>query len=168
MVFRGLRKVRLLGALWILHSLVIRHSSSTRMTVWPYCGQQCFLIIYLWTGAPGDNPFRPVPTSYDYDAAISEAGDMTFKYWLIRNTIQKVCLSTHYVCKIALCFMDGWWLMVCSMENMTLLMDLFYVTWWSLNPKDCTFAFFSLIYGSPLSRPNRLAARAISVDSKLY
>jgi len=41
------------------------------------------------SGAPGDNPFKPVPTSYDYDAAISEAGDLTYKYYMLRNVIGK-------------------------------------------------------------------------------
>lgn len=48
----------------------------------------CLLFVPL--GAPGDNPFHPVPTSYDYDAALSEAGDLTYKYFLLRDTIGKV------------------------------------------------------------------------------
>ena len=31
------------------------------------------------------------PTSYDYDAPISEAGDITNKYMAIRDEISKVC-----------------------------------------------------------------------------
>lgn len=51
----------------------------------------CFILLYFCLlGAPGDNPFRPVPTSYDYDAALTEAGDLTYKYYSIRNTIGKV------------------------------------------------------------------------------
>lgn len=46
----------------------------------------------LLPGAPGDNPFKPVPTSYDYDAAISEAGDLTYKYYMLRNVIGKVSI----------------------------------------------------------------------------
>lgn len=34
-------------------------------------------------------PFQPQPTSYDYDAPISEAGDLTAKYFAIKETIQK-------------------------------------------------------------------------------
>ena len=51
-------------------------------------------------GAPGDNPLRPVPTSYDDDAAISEAGDVTYKYYMIRETIGKVgaYILQLYVC----------------------------------------------------------------------
>ena len=34
--------------------------------------------------------FQACPTSYDYDAPISEAGDLTPKYWAVRETIGKV------------------------------------------------------------------------------
>jgi len=34
--------------------------------------------------------FKPVPTSYDYDAPLSEAGDITEKYLKIREIISKV------------------------------------------------------------------------------
>ena len=33
-------------------------------------------------------PFRPQPTSYDYDAPISEAGDLTDKYFAIKNVLK--------------------------------------------------------------------------------
>ena len=33
-------------------------------------------------------PFAPQPTSYDYDAPISEAGDLTDKYVMIRNVLK--------------------------------------------------------------------------------
>jgi len=36
-----------------------------------------------------DPPYIPQPTSYDYDAPVSEAGDTTNKYLAIRNTIAK-------------------------------------------------------------------------------
>jgi beta-galactosidase len=36
-----------------------------------------------------DPPFRPSPTSYDYDAPISEAGDLREKYFAIRDVIKK-------------------------------------------------------------------------------
>ncbi|XP_078572211.1 beta-galactosidase-like isoform X2 [Branchiostoma floridae x Branchiostoma japonicum] len=35
------------------------------------------------------SPFQPVPTSYDYDAPLSEAGDPTDKFYTIRNLISK-------------------------------------------------------------------------------
>ena len=34
--------------------------------------------------------FQPVPTSYDYDSPLSEAGDITDKYWTLREVISKV------------------------------------------------------------------------------
>uniref|UniRef100_A0A8C4QI85 Beta-galactosidase n=2 Tax=Eptatretus burgeri TaxID=7764 RepID=A0A8C4QI85_EPTBU len=40
-----------------------------------------------WNGA--NQPFSPQPTSYDYDAPLSEAGDPTDKYHLLRSTIGK-------------------------------------------------------------------------------
>lgn len=68
----------------------------------------CLLFVYSLVclfalGAPGDNPFRPVPTTYDYDAAISEAGDMTLKYEILRNTIGKVSvrLSVHTFTRVS-------------------------------------------------------------------
>lgn len=42
------------------------------------------------TGATGDVViYLPIITSYDYDAPLSEAGDMTYKYNVIRETIRK-------------------------------------------------------------------------------
>lgn len=32
----------------------------------------------------------PSPTSYDFDAPLSEAGDITHKYLVLRNIIKKV------------------------------------------------------------------------------
>lgn len=44
----------------------------------------------FWNGAnSGGNNYSPQPTSYDYDAPLSEAGDPTDKFTLIRNVIQK-------------------------------------------------------------------------------
>lgn len=39
----------------------------------------------FWSGA--DPPYSPIPTSYDYDAPLSEAGDPTDKYYSIRELI---------------------------------------------------------------------------------
>jgi len=41
-----------------------------------------------WQGANA-NPYNPCPTSYDYDAPLSEAGDMTWKYQMIKEVIGK-------------------------------------------------------------------------------
>lgn len=35
-------------------------------------------------------PYAPQPTSYDYDAPLSEAGDLTEKYFAVRDVIRKV------------------------------------------------------------------------------
>ena len=35
-------------------------------------------------------PYQPQPTSYDYDAPLSEAGDLTEKYFALRDVIKKV------------------------------------------------------------------------------
>ncbi|XP_053570480.1 beta-galactosidase [Bombina bombina] len=40
-----------------------------------------------WNGA--NTPYEPQPTSYDYDAPLSEAGDLTDKYFAIRDVIKK-------------------------------------------------------------------------------
>ena len=50
-------------------------------------------ISILWhIGANGyqdSRKFQPQPTSYDYDAPLTEAGDPTTKYFLIMETIAK-------------------------------------------------------------------------------
>ena len=38
----------------------------------------------------GNRGSVPMVTSYDYDAPISDIGELTEKYWAIRRTIQKV------------------------------------------------------------------------------
>ncbi|XP_037702608.1 beta-galactosidase isoform X2 [Choloepus didactylus] len=40
-----------------------------------------------WNGA--NTPYAAQPTSYDYDAPLSEAGDLTEKYFAVRDIIQK-------------------------------------------------------------------------------
>jgi len=40
-------------------------------------------------GANDPDDYKSVPTSYDYSAPLSEAGDMTEKYWAIRDTVSK-------------------------------------------------------------------------------
>lgn len=47
-----------------------------------------FIILY-YVGA-NIPPYQPVPTSYDYDAPISEAGDITPKFYAMRDIIAKV------------------------------------------------------------------------------
>ena len=51
----------------------------------------CILIV-IYVGANGyqdSRKFQPQPTSYDYDAPLTEAGDPTTKYFLIMETIAK-------------------------------------------------------------------------------
>ena len=38
-------------------------------------------------------PYGPMPTSYDYDSPINDCGDLTPKYFDIKNVIQKVSLQ---------------------------------------------------------------------------
>ena len=40
-------------------------------------------------GANFNNGYKPQITSYDYDAPISEAGDLTTKYFIMREVILK-------------------------------------------------------------------------------
>ena len=44
------------------------------------------------SGANLADHYQPVTTSYDYDSAISEAGDLTEKFYLIKEVIKKVRL----------------------------------------------------------------------------
>ena len=48
--------------------------------------------LFYFTGA-NYAPFQAVPTSYDYDAPMTEAGDITDKYIAIRQVISKVSRS---------------------------------------------------------------------------
>jgi beta-galactosidase len=44
----------------------------------------------FYSGANGDtSSYQPQPTSYDYDAPLSEAGDLTYKWSAIRDVIKK-------------------------------------------------------------------------------
>ncbi|XP_001641730.2 beta-galactosidase [Nematostella vectensis] len=43
----------------------------------------------FWSGADFHGQYQPVPTSYDYDAPLTEAGDLTEKYHAIREVIGK-------------------------------------------------------------------------------
>jgi len=42
----------------------------------------------FWNGANFDEKYTPTVTSYDYDAPLSEAGDMTDKYYAIKEAIE--------------------------------------------------------------------------------
>jgi len=43
-----------------------------------------------------DPPYLVQPTSYDYDAPLSEAGDITNKFLAVRKAISAVKLSLYY------------------------------------------------------------------------
>lgn len=49
---------------------------------------------HLHVSVGANSPFHPVPTSYDYDAPLTEAGDITDKYLTLRQVITKV--MTHF------------------------------------------------------------------------
>lgn len=40
--------------------------------------------------AGANSPYGAQPTSYDYDAPLSEAGDLTEKYFAVQNVIKQV------------------------------------------------------------------------------
>uniref|UniRef100_A0A3B4BHP4 Uncharacterized protein n=1 Tax=Periophthalmus magnuspinnatus TaxID=409849 RepID=A0A3B4BHP4_9GOBI len=46
------------------------------------------LLLFNFSGA--NEPYSAQPTSYDYDAPLTEAGDLTKKYFAIQNVIKKV------------------------------------------------------------------------------
>lgn len=43
----------------------------------------------LWSGAKWDGGLQPTVTSYDYDAPVGEAGELTPKFWAFREAIAK-------------------------------------------------------------------------------
>lgn len=56
-----------------------------------YCKWTQYIRIFLcFLSGANYPPFHPNPTSYDYDAPLTEAGDLTEKYYLIQNVISKV------------------------------------------------------------------------------
>lgn len=48
----------------------------------------------IFTGANYDGTYLPDLTSYDYDSPLTEAGDPTPKYFMIRDKLKKVFLYT--------------------------------------------------------------------------
>lgn len=43
----------------------------------------------LWSGANWEDGLQPTVTSYDYDSAVGEAGELTAKFWAYRDVIAK-------------------------------------------------------------------------------
>lgn len=69
------------------------------------------LIVSSWLLLGANMPYMSQPTSYDYDAPLSEAGDLTEKYFALREVIGMVsipstCLEWFFeisqVCKLLL------------------------------------------------------------------
>lgn len=59
-----------------------------------YAKSQILLFIIAFFPPLGANmPYMPQPTSYDYDAPLSEAGDLTEKYFALREVIGMVSAS---------------------------------------------------------------------------
>lgn len=50
----------------------------------------------IHTGANTDPNFRPQLTSYDYDAPLAEAADVTPKYFAMRDVIKSVSTTVVY------------------------------------------------------------------------
>lgn len=71
----------------VVNSLDKMLSMNASVNMYMYIGGTNF---YFYNGANGDSSsYQPDPTSYDYDAPLSEAGDMTWKYSKIREVCQK-------------------------------------------------------------------------------
>lgn len=68
---------------------------STPRLVWDIITlENQFVISPISSDTSGANaPYSPQPTSYDYDAPLTEAGDLTDKYFAIRNVIRMVRLA---------------------------------------------------------------------------
>ncbi|XP_060036476.1 beta-galactosidase isoform X2 [Erinaceus europaeus] len=64
-----------------LHDLLARGAS---VNLYMFIGGTNFA---YWNGA--NSPYQAQPTSYDYDAPLNEAGDLTEKYFALREVIQK-------------------------------------------------------------------------------
>ncbi|NXA07294.1 BGAL galactosidase, partial [Sapayoa aenigma] len=70
------------SAAWVARGLedMLQLGASVNMQV---------LTLLSWPGADYNNQYKPVTTSYDYDAPLSEAGDPTEKLFAIRTVISK-------------------------------------------------------------------------------
>ena len=95
----------------------------------------CNIIVLIWvkyilskyisvTGA--DPPFLIDTTEYDYDAPLSEAGDITDKYKAIRNLIGKVILFLLLFCSNWLSTYIKWYLKFFSYVD-NLIIKLYFI-----------------------------------------
>ncbi|NXE41816.1 BGAL galactosidase, partial [Ptilorrhoa leucosticta] len=75
------------SAAWVAQGLedMLQLGASINMQVSPFLQ----LISLAWPGADYKDQYKPVTTSYDYDAPLSEAGDPTEKLFAIRTVISK-------------------------------------------------------------------------------
>ncbi|NXA68158.1 BGAL galactosidase, partial [Mohoua ochrocephala] len=75
------------SAAWVAQGLedMLRLGASINMQVSPFLQ----LTSLPWPGADYKDQYKPVTTSYDYDAPLSEAGDPTKKLFAIRTVISK-------------------------------------------------------------------------------
>uniref|UniRef100_A0A8C4JKR5 Beta-galactosidase n=1 Tax=Dromaius novaehollandiae TaxID=8790 RepID=A0A8C4JKR5_DRONO len=77
------------------HSVVPTQTIAKTLNEILACGANVNLYMFIggtnfayWNGA--NMPYMPQPTSYDYDAPLSEAGDLTEKYFALREVIGMV------------------------------------------------------------------------------
>ncbi|XP_043823755.1 beta-galactosidase isoform X2 [Dromiciops gliroides] len=68
----------------VVNSLTDMLSRGANVNLYMFIGGTNF---GYWNGA--NSPYAPQPTSYDYDAPLSEAGDLTEKYFALRKAIGK-------------------------------------------------------------------------------
>ncbi|NXH39115.1 BGAL galactosidase, partial [Dicaeum eximium] len=75
------------SAVWVARGLedMLQLGASINMQVSPFLQ----LTSLPWPGADYKDQYKPVTTSYDYDAPLSEAGDPTEKLFAIRSVISK-------------------------------------------------------------------------------
>ncbi|NXK62189.1 BGAL galactosidase, partial [Sylvietta virens] len=75
------------SAAWVAQGLedMLQLGASVNMQVGPFLQ----LTSLPWPGADYKDQYKPVTTSYDYDAPLSEAGDPTEKLFAIRTVISK-------------------------------------------------------------------------------
>ncbi|NWV40919.1 BGAL galactosidase, partial [Grantiella picta] len=75
------------SAAWVARGLehILQLGASVNMQVSPFLQ----LTSLPWPGADYKDQYKPVTTSYDYDAPLSEAGDPTEKLFAIRTIISK-------------------------------------------------------------------------------
>uniref|UniRef100_A0A8C3UPT6 Beta-galactosidase n=1 Tax=Catharus ustulatus TaxID=91951 RepID=A0A8C3UPT6_CATUS len=84
------------------HSVVPAQTIAKTLNEILACGANVNLYMFIggtnfayWNGA--NMPYMPQPTSYDYDAPLSEAGDLTEKYFALREVIGMVSVLRTFL-----------------------------------------------------------------------